>query len=172
MSAGQANTCHRLRFLDFFLIFLLRIHQDRVKKKPKKRDTKNLSSWHFVCEIDPQTGFFLFKDKLPPPPNYRGGAGFFFEGRTIKMDKELEKKLMKAMRPPKPWRRMYIGNRGGRPVYLPVEPNGFKKLCEKYPGGVIPEWKAVLLRIFKPRWKNSPWFSDVLDGVCKKILGE
>lgn len=88
------------------------------------------------------------------------------------MNRELKKKLMEAMKPRKPWRRVYIGNRGGRPVYLVRDPNGYKKLCEKYPGGVVPKWKVVLLKIFRPQWKNSPWYSDFLDGVCKKILGE
>lgn len=172
MSVGQANTCQSPRFLDFFLSFLLRIHQNRVKKNSKKTDAKNLWSCHFICDDDPQTGAILLKNNCPPLQTTKGGQVFLRGGKDLKMDEKLKKELMKGMRPPKLCRRVYIGNRGGVPVYLPMARDGYKKLCKKYPGGVVPEWKVHLLRIFRPGWKNSPWFSDVLTGICKRILGE
>lgn len=87
------------------------------------------------------------------------------------MDKEIIREIEKNFYGWKPAARIRVGSRGGKPVYMIKRQCTYKQLNEKYPGGVIPKWKVVLLGIFRPRWKDNLWFSDILDGVCKRILG-
>lgn len=86
------------------------------------------------------------------------------------LDEEIKRDLRRLRQ--KQRRRICIGTRFGRPLFIRDKSLNYASLSEKYPLGVVPKWKSNLLRMFRPTYKNSPYFSDTLTSICKLVVGE
>lgn len=66
---------------------------------------------------------------------------------------------------------MWVGKRNGKNLWMRNKSLPLKRLCEKYPDGVISPWRRNVLRILHSgRNSFSPWFSDVCDKLMKRFV--
>lgn len=87
------------------------------------------------------------------------------------MDTELKKELMRVVKPYRPRPPIYAGKKDGRQVVMANRSLTYNQLAEKYHCHTKTPLERTLYRLTYASYKNSPWFSDVIDSILSFLVG-